>query len=102
MAADPVIRGRVDYSFLTNALTGSIDGEFDKQDKVTVLAGKLPPPGAADEIVLTQSEADAFWQQYRVRFRVGDRITWQLFAGSRTRPPQSRDPDGSPTGSPRS
>jgi len=29
-----------DDAFLTNALTGSLDGEFYRQDKVTVLAGK--------------------------------------------------------------
>jgi hypothetical protein len=79
VAADPVIRGHIDYSFLTNALTGSLSGEFYRQDKVTTLAGKLAPPGAADEIMLTQSEADAFRQQ-GVRFRVGDRMTWQLFS----------------------
>jgi hypothetical protein len=80
VSADPVIHGHIDYSFLTNALTGSLNGEFYRQDKVTALAGKLAPPGAADDVMITQSEADAFWQQYRVRFRVGDRMTWQLFA----------------------
>jgi FtsX-like permease family len=76
--ANPVIRGRVDDSFLTNALTGSLDGEFYRQDKVTVLAGKMPPPTAADDIVLTQSMADAFRSQ-GVQFRVGDRMTWQFY-----------------------
>ncbi len=84
VAGDPVIRGKVDPGFQTNALTGSLDDEFYRQDKVTVLAGKLPPPGAANEIMLTQSEADAFWQQYRVRYRVGDLMTWQLYAGEPT------------------
>lgn len=86
VAADPVVRGQVDHSFLTNALTGSLDGEFYRQDKVNVLTGKLPPPTAADEIVLTQSEADAFRQQYGVRFRVGDQMTWQLYRGYPTSP----------------
>jgi hypothetical protein len=76
---DPVIRGKVDYSFLTNSLTGSVDGEFYRQDKVTVLAGKLPPANSTDEIMVTQSMADAFLRQ-GVRFRVGDRMTWQLYA----------------------
>jgi hypothetical protein len=75
---NPVIRGKVDNSFLTNALTGSLGGEFYRQDKVTVLAGKLPPPGAVGEIMLTQSEADAFRRQYGIQFRVGDRMTWQF------------------------
>ena len=73
-----MIRGKVDDAFLTNALTGSLDGEFYRQDKVTVLAGTMPPPNATDEIVLTQSMADAFRRQ-GVQFRVGDRMTWQLY-----------------------
>jgi hypothetical protein len=79
VAADPVIRGRVDYSFLTDALTGSLGGEFYRQDKVTVLAGHLPPQNAAGDIVLTQSEANAFRAQYGIQFGVGDRMTWQLY-----------------------
>ena len=78
MGANPVIRGRVDDAFLTNALTGSLDGEFYRQDKVKVLAGTMPPPSAADEIVITQSMANAFRRQH-VQFRVGDRMTWQLY-----------------------
>jgi hypothetical protein len=78
MDADPVIDGKIDYSFLTNALAGSIGDEFYGQDKVTVLAGKLPSPHAANEIVLTQSMADAFLRQ-GVRFHVGDRMTWQFY-----------------------
>ena len=77
--AYPVIGGKVDPSFVTNAIAGSLNGEFYRQDKVTVLAGKLPPPSVADDIVLTQSEADAFWTQYRIRFRVGDRMTWEFY-----------------------
>jgi hypothetical protein len=76
---DPVIRGKVDYSFLTDALTGSLGGEFYRQDKVTVLSGKLPPPSAVDDIVLTQSEADDFRAQYGIKFGVGDRMTWQFY-----------------------
>ncbi len=41
MAGDPVINGKVDDSFLTNSLAGSIGGEFYRQDKVTVLAGQV-------------------------------------------------------------
>ena len=78
VGANPVIRGKVDDSFLTNALTGSLDGEFYRQDKVTVLAGKLPPPTAVGEIILTQSMADAFRRQ-GTQFRVGDRMTWQFY-----------------------
>jgi hypothetical protein len=76
---NPVIGGKVDPAFLTNALTGSVDGEFYRQDKVTVLDGKLPPPNSTDEIIVTQSMADAFLRQ-GVRFGIGDRMTWQLYA----------------------
>jgi hypothetical protein len=76
--AAPVIRGKVDDSFLTDAISGSLGGEYYRQDKVTVLAGKLPPPSAPDDIMLTQSEADAFWTEYGIRFHVGDRMTWQF------------------------
>jgi FtsX-like permease family len=91
VAANPVIRGKVDYAFMTNALTGSLNGEFYRQDKVTVLAGKLPPASAANAIMLTQSEADAFRAQ-GVRFRVGDRMSWQLYYGEPTWP--APKPDG--------
>ena len=30
-------------AFQTAAIAGSLDGEFYRQDKLTVLAGKLPP-----------------------------------------------------------
>jgi hypothetical protein len=76
--AFPVIRGKVDVSFLTDAISGSLGGEYYRQDKVTVLAGKLPPPSATDDIMLTQSEADAFRRQYKIQFHVGDRMTWQF------------------------
>jgi len=78
MSGDPVINGKVDDSFLTNSLTGTIGGEFYRQDKVTVLAGKMPSPSSANQIVLTQSMANAFRAQ-GTQFRVGDRMTWQLY-----------------------
>ena len=43
--ATPVIDGKPDDSFLTDAVAGSLDGEYFRQDKVTVLAGHLPPAG---------------------------------------------------------
>jgi hypothetical protein len=79
MNADPVIRGKVSDSFLTSGLTGALDGEFYRQDKVTVLAGKLPSPGSTTQIMLTQSMANAFQQEGQTSFRVGDRMTWQFF-----------------------
>jgi hypothetical protein len=80
MNASPVIKGKVDTSFQTNGLSGSLDGEFYRQDKVIALAGKLPPENSTDDVMLTQSEADAF-QHQGVTFKVGDRMTWQFFNG---------------------
>ena len=43
LAASPVVRGRVDDSFTTDAVAGSLDGEYFRQDRVTVVAGAAPP-----------------------------------------------------------
>jgi hypothetical protein len=85
IAANPVIRGKVDDAFLTNALTGSLDGEFYRQDKVTVLSGKLPSVDSANAIMLTQSMVEAFARQ-GVRLGVGDPMTWQLYKGTLSNP----------------
>ena len=42
----PVIDGKLDDSFLTDGIRGGMDGEFYRQDRLTVLAGRLPPPSA--------------------------------------------------------
>jgi hypothetical protein len=76
--AYPVIDGKVDDSFLTAALTGALNGEFYRQDKVTVLTGRMPPPTATNEVVLTQNVADSFGTRH-APFRVGDLMTWQFF-----------------------
>jgi hypothetical protein len=81
IAANPVIRGKVDDAFLTNALAGSLDGEFYRQDKVTVLAGKLPSADSPNAIMLTQSMVEAFARQ-GVHLGVGDPMTWQLYQGT--------------------
>jgi hypothetical protein len=69
----PVIDGKVDDSFLTDAIAGSLDGEFYRQDKLTVLAGRLPPPGATGDVVLTTGMASAF------HLAVGDHMTWEFY-----------------------
>jgi len=71
--AQPVVHGRIDDSFLTDALAGSLDGEFFRQDKLTVLAGRLPAASSTNEVVLTPSMASAF------HLAVGDRMTWQFY-----------------------
>lgn len=42
LAAEPVVHGRADDSFRVDSLAGSLDGEYFQQDRVTVVAGKLP------------------------------------------------------------
>jgi ABC-type lipoprotein release transport system permease subunit len=71
--AAPVISGNVDTAFQTDAIAGSLDGEFYRQDKLTVLAGKLPPASSTGEVILTPQMADHF------HLTVGDRMTWQFY-----------------------
>ena len=56
----PVFHGRVDDSFLTSSVNGTLDSEFFGQDRLSMLAGKLPAPGATTEIVLTPAIASKF------------------------------------------
>ena len=56
----PVVHGKVDDSFLDNSVNGSLDGEYFRQDRVTVLAGTLPPPESATTVVLTPGIAKTF------------------------------------------
>jgi FtsX-like permease family len=72
LAANPVIHGRVDDSFVTDALGGSLDGEYLRQDRATVVAGQLPRRGATNEIVITPQLARDLhtW--------VGGRLTYQF------------------------
>ena len=72
LAANPVVHGRVDDSFTTAAVAGSLDGEYFRQDRVTVVAGRLPRLGAVDEIALTPGLARLFGTG------VGGRVTYQF------------------------
>ena len=56
----PVVHGRLVHSFLLNGLNGSLDGEYFSQDRMTVVAGRLPPQGSTTEIVLTPAVARMF------------------------------------------
>ena len=77
--AYPVIDGKVDDSFLTAALTRRPGRRpCYRQDKVTVLTGRMPPPTATNEVVLTQNVADSFGTRH-APFRIGDLMTWQFF-----------------------
>jgi hypothetical protein len=79
----PVVHGRVDDSFLTNSVNGSLDGEYFSQDRATVLAGRLPPPGSTSAVVLTPGVAKTF------RTGVGGTVSYRF------RPLDAR---GQPTG----
>jgi hypothetical protein len=60
LVARPVIHGRVDRSATAPMLDGSLDGEYFRQDRMTVLAGRLPPLSSSTEIVLTPRVARLF------------------------------------------
>ena len=68
----PVIGGHPDPAFLTSGLNGSLDGEWFRQDRVTVTAGRLPSVAATDQIVLTPGVARLF------HTGVGGRVTYAL------------------------
>ena len=72
LSAYPVVHGRVDESFTDDALAGSLDGEYFRQDRVTVLAGKLPRLDSTNEIALTPGLARLFG------VGVGGRVTYQF------------------------
>lgn len=82
--AEPVKKGRIDPDFQTDAIAGSLDGEFYRQDKLTVLAGKLPPASSTDEVILTPQMAASF------HLTVGDRMTWQFYRELPDNKPASR------------
>lgn len=71
LAGNPVVHGREDDSFLTDDLVGSL-GDFFRQDRMTVLQGRLPRPGATDEIALTPGIAKLFG------VGVGGKVTYEF------------------------
>src|ERR1700722_11067605 len=56
----PLLHGKVDDSFLDNSVSGSLDGEYFSQDRVTVLAGQMPPEASTTTVVLTPGIAKRF------------------------------------------
>ncbi len=73
--AEPVINGKLDPSFQTDGLTGSLDGEYFRQDKMTVLAGAAPKLDSTTEMAITEGMAQAF------NLHPGDHMTWQFYRG---------------------
>ncbi len=70
LTGKPVIHGRVDLPFTAPPLDGSLDGEYFRQDRMTVLAGRLPAQSSSTEIVLTPRVARHFGTG------VGGRVTY--------------------------
>ena len=60
LSAAAVIHGRIDRAFTAPGINGSLDGEYFRQDRMTVLAGRLPPLSATSQIVVTPAVARAF------------------------------------------
>jgi hypothetical protein len=58
LSATPVIDGKIDRSAGVPPLNGSLDREYWTQDRMTVLAGHLPPESATDQIVLARGVAE--------------------------------------------
>ena len=70
--ANPVVHGRVDNSFVTDGFAGSVNGELFTQDRMTVVAGRLPRLDSPDEICLTSGLARLFG------VHVGGHVTYQF------------------------
>ena len=71
--AAPIVHGRVDDEFTAEDLTGSYNGALFRQDKMTLLQGRLPRPDTTDEIALTPYIAHAFGEG------VGSVASFQLY-----------------------
>ena len=71
LVAEPVVKGQADDSFQVDSLHGSLDGEYFRQDRATVVAGRLPRLDATGEIALTTQLARLFhtWVGGRVTYR---------------------------------
>ena len=73
--AFPVVRGKINDSFLTDDVIGSIDGAYFRQDKLVPLAGKLPAAGSTTSLVLSPGIARLFG------VGVGGRVTYAFVKG---------------------
>ena len=76
----PVVRGKIDDSFITDSIDGSVDGAGFTQDTMTVVSGKLPPQASTTGIVLSPQIAGLFG------VGVGGRVTYVFLSGSQQRP----------------
>ncbi len=76
----PVVRGKIDDSFITDSIEGSVDGAGFTQDAMTVVSGKLPPLASTTGIVLSPQIAALFGVS------VGGRVTYVFLSGSKQHP----------------
>jgi ABC-type lipoprotein release transport system permease subunit len=79
----PVVHGHLKFGFLTNGMDGSL-GEYFSQDKLTVLAGHLPPASATHQIILSPNVARVFG------VGVGGTVTYRFdnqYGGTFPQPP---------------
>jgi hypothetical protein len=77
----PVVHGRIDDSFATGGLAGSLAGQgftdaYFRQDRMTVLAGRLPAFGSTRQIALTPRIASLFG------VGVGGRVIYEFYRGN--------------------
>jgi putative ABC transport system permease protein len=78
LAAYPVVNGRVNHGFQDGGLTGSFEAPgvaagFLQQDRVSILAGRMPSVRSTSQLVLTPAVARLF------RVAVGGRVTYQFY-----------------------
>jgi MacB-like periplasmic core domain/FtsX-like permease family len=72
--AAPVVHGLEDDDFVAGRLVGTLNGEYFTQDRMTVLAGRLPRLSSTDEVALNPSQAALFG------VGVGGRVTYNFFS----------------------
>ena len=81
----PVIHGHITWSFLAASLNGTLDREWYKQDRLTVLAGRLAPADSARDVMVTPAI------RRLLGAHVGGKITYAFFR---------EGPNGLPSGRP--
>ena len=81
----PVIHGHITWSFLAASLNGTLDREWYKQDRLTVLAGRLAPADSVHDVMVTPAI------RRLLGAHVGGKITYAFFRAG---------PNGLPSGRP--
>ena len=76
----PVVRGKIDDSFITASIDGSVDGAGFTQDTMTVVSGRLPRLASTTGIVLSPQIGALFG------VGVGRRVTYVFLSGSQQHP----------------